>query len=861
MARALARTRKRYTPLDLAYSTSVSGALNQNYDASYQTYDPDRGLVPLEILFTVRATDPRKVINPGVINSKLTNVKWYENVVDEAHNIADSNTAYVIDRNGNTDSRGKITVKKNTPLEGVVLIFTARYTDPRGGKVINVNATISLGVTVSTDEPLRVKVDYPYGQVVDPTENRDIIEVDNILYRGDSEHEGSIYRWLKKEGGDYTGIEEGDNGITGAYTGKLKVPCAAVGKRMDLRCVADVLPGLTGVNLISKAMISDDWNAIAAGISTPGEDADGKYFVINQQALYEAFNKTNDDIFGGKIKYKPGQRYRLSMRWKLQGALSVGNNGLTLYFFYTDGSKDGIGIPYNQTSVSISSLTSATGKTIARIAATYGAKTYNTNVYDIQLVEWYGADNLVSGGAYKRIPGSGVAGGNEFASFPISEKMAAQLQPGVEVTLSIEDVKILAGSTTSLSWNLYDGVNMSNGSGLPLSTLKVSRTIIDNPNSTSPRITIYGGGFNNMVGNAIEVRGVMLVIGDTAYKYCPAADEFVPAIADGGERWQESTSRAITTDHVLSTQYPKCNTEIVAPSMILDNTRLFEASVVMHSSRGDIANPHLFWSFPWKDKTGAVFARGSKVFIKEEQFENDEFDYSVDPVEGLDEAKWAANFNGIDQYLWNNNPSSIIPWGYQSARTHVIEFILNDFPDSGSFPILNIAGMVGDYSYGFGISILNEAYKRTIQYRPGTKSNVAMPNPDAGPHHGSHSIVPGKLYHVECVINLDGTFTATLNGEREELTRFGGAIFGDKLIRFGMYSNLYSNVKILRYEIFNEDKSVYHLWDFQPTNGDRANMLKNKNEDGSVKGTSNLTPVNVPGIDNVDPENGFFVTI
>ena len=38
-------------------------------------------------------------------------------------------------------------------------------------------------------------------------------------------------------------------------------------------------------------------------------------------------------------------------------------------------------------------------------------------------------------------------------------------------------------------------------------------------------------------------------------------------------------------------------------------------------------------------------------------------------------------------------------------------------------------------------------------------------------------------------------------------------------------------------------------------------MLKNKNEDGSVKGTSNLTPVNVPGIDNVDPENGFFVTI
>ena len=76
MAKALAKTRKRYTPLDLVYSSSVSGALNQNYDASYQTYDPDRGLVPLEILFTVRATDPKKVINPGIIYKTLTDIKW-----------------------------------------------------------------------------------------------------------------------------------------------------------------------------------------------------------------------------------------------------------------------------------------------------------------------------------------------------------------------------------------------------------------------------------------------------------------------------------------------------------------------------------------------------------------------------------------------------------------------------------------------------------------------------------------------------------------------------------------------------------------------------------------------------------------
>ena len=850
MARALAKTRKRYTPLDLAYSSSVSGALNQNYDASYQTYDPDRGLVPLEILFTVRATDPKKVINPGVINSKLTDVKWYENVVDEAHNITDSNTAYVIDRNGNSDSRGKITVKKNTPLEGVVLIFTARYTDPRNGKVINVNETISLGVTVSTDEPLRVKVGYPYGQVVDPTENRDIIEVDNILYRGDSEYEGSIYRWLKKEGGDYTGIEEGDNGITGAYTGKLKVPCATVGKRMDLRCVTDVLPDLVGVNLVSKKMISDDWNALSAGVSTPGEDVDGKYWAIDALGLYNAFNKGKDDVFGGKIKYKPNQRYRFSVKWKLQGEQE--HAGLILIIKYTDGSNKSISIPSNQISVNVSSLVTDKGKTIDRIVSTYGINTYLVNLYDIQLVEYHG-ENLVTVGSKDLIVN------NAIRLLKVTEKKAFSFSIGTTEYIEGEDSANFRISLHDYSLN---------------KTLRVGQ-ITDNgflsfPDSyeLDPTHDVHLLLYAYTVSSSETTRifhDIMLVEGEytaeTMPAYTPAADEFVPAIADGGERWQESTSRAITTDHVLSTQYPKCNTEIVAPSMILDDTSLFEASVVMHSSRGDIANPQLFWSFPWKDKTGAVFARGSKVFIKEEQFENDEFDYSVDPVEGLNEAKWAANFNGIDQYLWNNNPSSIIPWGYQSAITHVIEFILNDFPASDSSPLFNIVGMVGDYFYGFGISILNEEYKRTIQYRPGTKSNVAMPNPDAGPHHGSHSIVPGKLYHVECVINLDGTFTATLNGEREELTKFGGAIFGDKLIRFGMHSNLYSNVKILRYEIFNEDKSVYHLWDFQPTNGDRANMLKNKNEDGSVKGTSNLTPVNVPGIDNIDPENGFFVTI
>ena len=846
MAKALAKTRKRYTPLDLVYSSSVSGALNQNYDASYQTYDPDRGLVPLEILFTVRATDPKKVINPGIINKNLTDIKWYENVVDEAHNIADSNTAYVIDRNGNSDSRGKLTVKKNTPLEGVVLIFTAKYTDPRDGKVVNVNATISLGVTVSTDEPLRVKVDYPYGQVVDPTENRDFVEIDNILYRGDEEYEGSIYRWLKKEGGDYTAIEEGDNGITGAYTGKLKVPCHVVGKRLDLRCETDVLPDLAGVNLVSKAMISDDWNALKSGISTPGEDADGKYLAIKQMELYNAFNNGKDDIFGEKIKYKPNQCYRLDVKWKMQGEQEHG--GIVFVIKYTDGSSGQLGIAGGKVSLETVRLITKPGKTVQKITSLYGTNLHDTNLYDIQLVEYHG-ENLVEGRSKERLVNSSFI--HKFTSVP-----AKNYSVRFDKSETIE-----ASGVTSRSFQIYDKTTSARVSNITnVNDGEVGVIIVNDGIDPSHEFGVVAYAKQGLGGGSGKFYNLMLVEGEytdeTMPAYTPAADEFVPAIADGGERWQELSGKEITTDHVLSTQYPRCNTEIVAPSMILDDTSLFEASVIMHSSRGDIANPQLYWSFPWKDKTGAVFARGSKIFIKEEQFDNGEFDYSVDPVEGLNEAKWAANFNGIDQVLRNDNPVGIVPWGYGSVRTHVVEFIATAIPDEEFAILVQISGKLSSGVRGFAFAILKNG---KMQYRVG---GTAGEFPASLVREGTIDILPGKLYRVEVDISLDGTFKARVNGQEDSLVTKGGANYSSAFIGMGgtTSANFFTG-KILRYIIHDATSSIYHEWDFQPTNGDRANMLKNKNHKGSVTGNSPLAPRNIPEIDNVDPENGFFVTI
>lgn len=857
MAKALAKTRKRYTPLDLAYSRSVSGALNQTYDANYQTYDPDRGLVPLEILFTVRATDPKSVIAPGIINSKLTDIRWYENIVDDAHNILDSNTAYIIDRNGTTDSRGKLTVRKNTPLDGVVLIFTAKYTDPRNGKVVNVTASLSLGVTISTDEPLRVKPGYPFGQVVDPMEQRDFIKIENPLFMGDHEYEGAIYRWQKKAGSNYMTIAEGESGITGTFSDKLKIPCPAVGKRMDIRCIADALPDLTGVNLISKAMISDDWNAVAAGISTPGEDADGKYFKIYNKALRVAFGDYEEnDIFSNKIKYKPNQRYVLSTSMKSLSPEIVGNV-INLKVYYTDGSINAISCSGSNSEKTMLKLITKAGYSISKIGMSYTNIGY-VSIYDIQLVEYFGGSNLVRGGAYARIPASGVASGNEFKKFYMNKEMAALLTVGTRVTLSIEEVKVLAGNPTLLSFNIYDGVNMSTGEGFPLSTLQVTREIKNNAGATStPYIGIYGGVFNNMVGNAVELRGVMLVIGDNAYKYSPAEGEFIPALADGAPRPENPSARAITTDHVLSTQYPLPKLEVVAPAEILDETSLFEASVVMRSNRGDIVKPELYWGFPWKDKTGAIFARGSKVFINEDQFDDDVLDYSVEAIEGLEEAKWAANFNGIDQYLHNDNPSSIYPWGGSTERIHVIEFIVNEIT-SYMQAVVSMCVTVSGESFGFALAIATDG---RLQYRVGKQSG-ATSAPTV--YYGTTIIQPGKLYRVEVTIAVNGAYTAKVNGVPETFKGVGGALYASNHVRIGLSSSdMYLNGKVLRYIVRNNDKSIYAEWDFQPNEGSRANMLKRKKADGSVETTnkSDLLAKNIPNIDDIDPENGFFVTI
>ena len=830
----------------------VEGSNKQIYDADLQEHVPDFRLTPASF----------KIEGWKIEGTSGSEVTTFVDLT--IHEFKDNEWKEITSTNGITIdyTSGLITVSLNND-PGTTREFRADFkvSNPyRPGMPLVESQPFNVTCVIEASSGFRLVPGYPQGRGAHVIKRLPTYGLACPVFKGNEEWIQAFYRWYRVIDNVKTEItRDTAGGITGYDSSEIRVPFGELNERGNTyECVADPVTDLVGVNLISKAMISDDWNALAAGISTPGEDADGKYFAINQYALYSAFNKATDDIFGGKIKYKTNQRYMFNVKWKLQGALTEGNDGLILYLVYTDGSRDRVGIPYNQTTGTISSINSAIGKTIEKIVSTYGANTYRTNVYDIQLVEYFGESSIVTGGAYARIPANGVASGNMFVKFPMSQEIADQLNPGMEVTLSIEDVKVLAGNPSGLSWNIYDGVNMSTGAALPLSSLEASRTLKNNPYSTSPGLSIYGGNFDNMVGNAIEIRGVMLVIGDKAYKYSPADGEFIPAIADGAPK-PALSSNALSEMMVLNKVYPaQVNKRdvLVDKSNNLDGGNAFVASCKLDTASGTIEKPELSYSCLWKSRDNGIWSDFGKGFTIAGAFDK-KLEIASFYEKGLDNAKWAANFNGIDQYLGSNNPSSIYPWGGSTERIHVIEFIVNEIT-SHMQAVVSMCITSSGESFGFALAIATDG---RLQYRVGKQSG-ATSAPTV--YCGTTIIQPGKLYRVEVTIAVDGTYTAKVNGVPETFKGVGGALYASNHIRIGLSSSeMYLNGKVLRYIVHNNDNSVYAEWDFQPTGGDRANMLKRKKADGSIEtaNKSDLAPQNVPDIDVVDPENGFFVTI
>ena len=120
-----------YRLLQTSCNIEVVGSVPdmQVYQADKAEYTPDYTLTPLVLFPRCNATDPEAVTKIGAVNSRLTNMKWYERIGTTRTLITSTNTGYSITESG--DSKGQITMKKNvTVLKPVTPPFCENMTCP-----------------------------------------------------------------------------------------------------------------------------------------------------------------------------------------------------------------------------------------------------------------------------------------------------------------------------------------------------------------------------------------------------------------------------------------------------------------------------------------------------------------------------------------------------------------------------------------------------------------------------------------------------------------------------------------------------------------------------------------------------------
>ena len=76
-----------YRLLQTSCNIEVVGSVPdmQVYQADKAEYTPDYTLTPLVLFPRCNATDPEAVTKIGAVNSRLTNMKWYERIGTKCH--------------------------------------------------------------------------------------------------------------------------------------------------------------------------------------------------------------------------------------------------------------------------------------------------------------------------------------------------------------------------------------------------------------------------------------------------------------------------------------------------------------------------------------------------------------------------------------------------------------------------------------------------------------------------------------------------------------------------------------------------------------------------------------------------------
>jgi len=530
-----------YSPLRTQFSMDVvEGTLTQEYDANNKIYTPDRRIRPTAVLPVCSITDPSGMIEDGIVNRYITDIKWYENGNKDSNVISPTSIHYKIDYSSDTNNRGRITIYKNVNSDNpIALFFTANYADIVNGKVrrkVSFWGTVVLSSSVSASSPIVLKTETLRGTKYNPLSSLKYMTLSADLYSGNTIIPAAFW-WYKKENGQENLITD----YVGHNLRELQVPSSSlkIGSLNNYVCkVQDCRQNLTDVrneylqeeldkisdyprNLLAKQYFLDLNDEVQPGVVTEGEDADGKYICVPNPAKLRVYVGGNEqrDLFSGKMSFKENTAYVLRVVGRYVSEVET-QWGFAFMIVYTDGTvSSALRFDYKANKKTEAIYISDSGKTISHISCTYGFG-IPSYIYGIQITEDYNY-NLLEGDTEEvtvNIEDNGTSSDNyKLAARNISKSLNA----GNKVTVSIGDVVNLKGESTEytvLIYQIKESGNQNVGSVLSAYKKTSILTIPSSFDSTNPCILyLYAGKSGATAGNSVKYSNVQLLEGEYAW--------------------------------------------------------------------------------------------------------------------------------------------------------------------------------------------------------------------------------------------------------------------------------------------------------------------------------------------------------
>ncbi|WP_368109396.1 hypothetical protein [Bacteroides salyersiae] len=523
-----------YSPLRTQFSMDVvEGTLTQEYDANNKIYTPDRRIRPTAVLPVCSITDPSGMIEDGIVNRYITDIKWYENGNKDSNVISPTSIHYKIDYSSDTNNRGRITIYKNVNSDNpIALFFTANYADIVNGKVrrkVSFWGTVVLSSSVSASSPIVLKTETLRGTKYNPLSNLKYMTLSADLYSGNTIIPAAFW-WYKKENGQENLITD----YVGHNLRELQVPSSSlkIGSLNNYVCkVQDCRQNLTDVrneylneeldkisdyprNLLAKQYFLDLNDEVQPGVVTEGEDADGKYICIPNPIPLRTYvgGPAEGDLFSGKIAFKENTVYTLRVSGKYD---SESKRGFYLSIKYTDGTSEKSYMIGGYKVKKEFILTSNANKTISHMSCIY-EDVIPLYIYDIQITEDYNY-NLLEGDT-EEVTVTSVTGDNTTNKhIKISKGLSNK-----KLTVGIDDVLNLTGDATEYSVAVFNSgtVGSTISNFVVLSTYRKVGVLnlTDGYDASQPAsLMLYAGKSGATAGNSVKYSNVQLLEGEYAW--------------------------------------------------------------------------------------------------------------------------------------------------------------------------------------------------------------------------------------------------------------------------------------------------------------------------------------------------------